>query len=42
MVALFSALSSDELDQVLNYISYLPVPEEDLAPDPQWRNPDFQ
>jgi cytochrome c553 len=42
MVALFSALSIDELDKVLNFISYLPVPKEDLAPDPQWRNPDFQ
>jgi cytochrome c553 len=42
MVTLFTALSVDELDQVLDYISYLPVPQEDLAPDPQWRNPDFQ
>jgi cytochrome c553 len=42
MAAQFSALSIDELDKVLDYISYLPVPDEDLAPDPQWRNPDFQ
>jgi len=42
MVALFKAFADDELDKVLNYISYLPVPQEDLAPDPMWRNPDFQ
>jgi len=42
MIALFKALSVDDLDKVLDYISYLPVPEGDLAPDSQWRNPDFQ
>lgn len=42
MIALFKAFSIDNLDKVLNYISYLPVPKDDLAPDPQWRNPDFQ
>ncbi|MCB1724942.1 MAG: c-type cytochrome [Gammaproteobacteria bacterium] len=42
MTAVLDALSDDELEKVLSYISYLPVPREDLAPSAEWRNPDFQ
>ena len=42
MAALLETLNADEFDKVLNYVSYLPVPPADLAPDAQWRNPDFQ
>jgi cytochrome c553 len=42
MAALLEALSVEQFDKVLNYVSYLPVPQADLAPDAQWRNPDFQ
>lgn len=42
MAALLGALSAEAFDKVLNYVSYLPVPQTDLAPDAQWRNPDFQ
>jgi cytochrome c553 len=42
MAALLEALSAEEFDQVLNYVSYLPVPQADLAPSAAWRNPDFQ
>jgi len=42
MTAMFDVLSAEQFDKVLNYISYLPVPQADLAPDAQWRNPDFQ
>jgi len=42
MAALLETLSSEDLDKVLNYVSYLPVPPADLAPDAQWRNPDFE
>ncbi len=42
MAALLEVLSTEDFDKVLNYVSYLPVPPADLAPDAQWRNPDFQ
>lgn len=42
MKAIFEVLSDEDLEMVLNYVSHLPVPEQDLAPSPAWRNPDFQ
>ncbi len=42
MAAQFHALGEAEIEKVLNFVSHLPVPEQDLAPDPDWRNPDFQ
>ena len=42
MAALLGALSAEDFDKVLNYVSYLPVPQADLAPSADWRNPDFQ
>ena len=41
MTAIFKTLSEQQLELVLNYISQLPVPQDDLAPSPAWRNPDF-
>lgn len=42
MGTIFGALSGDDIDKALNYVSYLPVPAADLAPGVDWRNPDFQ
>lgn len=42
MTAALMALSEDQLEKVLNYVSHLPVPATDLAPSPAWRNPDFE
>ena len=42
MAAIIKALTDDDLEKVLNYVSYLPVPKKDLAPSPAWRNPDFE
>ncbi|HKJ53737.1 MAG TPA: c-type cytochrome [Gammaproteobacteria bacterium] len=42
MAAVFAALTADQVDKALNYVSYLPIPAADLAPDADWRNPDFQ
>ena len=42
MAAVIKALSDEETDKVLNYISYLPVPAKDLAPSADWRNPDLE
>ena len=42
MSDLFTTLSEQDFDQVLNYVSYLPVSASDLAPDTAWRNPDFE
>ncbi len=41
MALLFDEVPAEDFDRALNYVSYLPVPQEDLAPDPEWRNPDF-
>jgi cytochrome c553 len=41
MAAASAALSESEIEKALNYASYLPIPEADLAPDTNWRNPDF-
>lgn len=42
MTSIFKVLNDDQLDLVLNYISHLPVPKDDLAPSVSWRNPDFK
>ncbi len=42
MAGIFRSMSEQDLDRVLNYVSHLPVPAEDLAPGADWRNPDFQ
>ena len=42
MANLFMTLSEPDLDLVLNYVSRLAVPDSDLAPDENWRNPDYQ
>ncbi len=34
-------LTEEQLGLIINYISYLPVPEEELAPSLNWRNTDF-
>ncbi len=41
MSVLFETVSAEDFDKVLNYISYLPLPAADVAPGPDWRNPDF-
>ncbi len=41
MSVLFETVSAEDFDKVLNYISYLPLPPDDVAPGPDWRNPDF-
>ena len=41
MQAIISGMSEDELKKIVNYISYLPVPENKKAPSLNWRNKDF-
>ena len=41
MQAVAKKLSDEQLELILNYISYLPVPEEERAPSLNWRNTDF-
>lgn len=41
MAGVLSTLSGEQLDRALNYVSHLPLPATDLAPDADWRNPDF-
>jgi len=42
MAAVLAALTAAQVDKALNYVSYLPIPAADLAPDVDWRNPDFK
>jgi len=30
-----------DMQMVINYVSRIPVPKEDLAPSADWLNPDF-
>ena len=42
MSVLFTAVSAADFDKALNYVTHLPLPAGDVAPDADWRNPDFQ
>jgi len=42
MMAVVSRMSEQELELALNYVSWLPVPKDDLAATAGWRNPDFK
>ena len=37
-----SSFSDHDAELVINYVSRIPVPKEDLAPSADWKNPDFQ
>ncbi len=41
MVKQIKEFSDDDMKQVINYVSWIPVPKEDLAPSADWKNPDF-
>lgn len=42
MQSIVMRLNEQQLDQIVNYISYLPVPVDKRAPSLNWRNPDFK
>ncbi len=41
MKAMVDPLSRKQLEMTINYVSYLPVPENEKAPSLNWRNTDF-
>lgn len=41
MKAIVDQMSEENLANIINYVSYIPVPEADLAPSLNWRNKDF-
>jgi len=41
MVKQIEGFSDQEMKEVINYVSWHPVPPADLAPSAEWRNPDF-
>jgi len=41
MVELIQEFSDEDMRQVINYVSRIPVPKEDVAPSADWKNPDF-
>jgi cytochrome c553 len=42
MQAVVQELDPEQLEEAVNYASYLPVPKEDMAESGTWRNPDFR
>lgn len=42
MVEQIKNFSDDDMKQVINYITWVPIPEEDRAPSKDWLNPDFE
>ena len=42
MVEQIKNFSEDDMIAVINYVSYIPVPPEQLAPSKDWLNPDFK
>jgi cytochrome c553 len=41
MKAIVDQMTDDNLKDIINYVSYIPVPEAERAPSLNWRNPDF-
>jgi len=41
MVKQIRNFTNDQMKKVINYVSWIPVPKEDLAPSPDWTNPDY-
>ncbi|MEA2093278.1 MAG: c-type cytochrome [Pseudomonadota bacterium] len=41
MVKQIKGFSDKDMQMVINYVSRVPVPKEDLAPSADWLNPDF-
>jgi len=41
MVKQIANFSDADMKMVINYVSRIPVPKEDLAPSKDWKNPDF-
>ena len=41
MVKQIAAFSNDDMLHVINYVTQVPVPKEQLAESAEWRNPDF-
>jgi hypothetical protein len=41
MVEQIKSFSDKDMAAVINYVSRIPVPKEDLAPSADWTNPDF-
>jgi cytochrome c553 len=42
MKAIVDQMTDENLKDIINYVSYIPVPEAELAPSLNWRNPDFK
>jgi cytochrome c553 len=41
MKAIIDQMDDEKLKDIINYVSYIPVAESDLAPSLNWRNTDF-
>jgi len=41
MVKQIKEFTNDQMKKVINYVSWIPVPKEDLAPSVDWVNPDY-
>jgi len=41
MVKQIKGFSDQDMQDVISYVSMIPVPKEDVAPSKDWLNPDF-
>jgi hypothetical protein len=42
MVAQIKSFTDKDMQMVINYVSWHPVPKDQLAPSADWTNPDFK
>lgn len=42
MVKQIQGFSDTDMKQVINYVTWIPIPEKDRAPSKDWLNPDFK
>ena len=42
MVEQIKNFNDEDMQAVINYVSYIPVPADQLAPSKDWLNPDFE
>jgi cytochrome c553 len=42
MVKVIKTLSKEDIVNIVNYVSRIPIPKERVAPSAEWKNPDFE
>lgn len=42
MVKQIKEFSDDDMKHVINYVTWIPIPKDQVAPSKDWLNPDFK